>query len=351
MKKYINFLTEKKSEKPEEKSKFYLLLKSIYTNGDNNADKIIDFLGPECSEYNIADINDNEIAFNFKDTDNIYSDIELFMGYENGTINFTEHITSYGYENYVDDSENEYINTYINEKLFKKIQKFAKELDYNIVHEDNSVYSFILDNELDSIFESFRSEISSCNQTAVNEKIDKEINEYEIFSHDWGTKNILFYYSSMMSFMDEFPSDYETLDDVLIEFGNQIPYSFETEYDIYDYVDYKTVPTEIENELDYYWDDEFELINDDYWIGLIEKDNVELIKKYKNKITWEDRLISKYSYKKPMLIFDLAEKGSKIHTLIWSDEFIKELKGFVDNDFLYELTHREMRKKSNEFNI
>jgi len=338
MKKYYNFLNENKQQD------FFNSISGSIRN------KFLDFLDSDFSELKIYEFNDEEIIFYCSN-----KFIEDKMGIENGILEHISYIDSYGYEYYIDeDSEKEFIYERFNDKSKKMLKHIFKFLDLKIPKNKEELGDYLKNHGFQDVLDAYTSELSYINKNAVKKKIDKEIDKETFFYKDYvGHRDLIaINFSSLLKFMNKYKNHkYENLTDAFIALSEELPYNFDIEYEHYDYIDYSSLSKEIQSALEFYWNEDYG-IKDRFWIDLFRNDdNVNLIKKWYKLIEWENTVrFFQEGYK---LYHDIPDKNSKIYKLIWSDEFIDKLKNLdsIDKDFIFELTHREMRKKANEFNL
>jgi len=356
MKKFLKFLKENKEKNFIEELKktinndFYHNIMNL--NYGKNLNKL--------KKFNID--SDNKIIYwdiDEKIIDNI-------LGIDNGILSYIDNIDSYGFETYIDTSEQEYIGDYMNKKTIILIENFAKELDYDISKIKNNeqgkyyIFYFLDDIGLQSYLSDYISLMMDVKKDAIRkfkqDIFDKnDVFYYEYFNHTFNINiNNLYNYLKNRNI-----KSVSTIEDAIIYISNDFPYTYDFEYnDLYDYLYNIDISNDLENLLKYYYDD---YITDNYWIDIINYDNIEIFKKYYMKRDWSETLNIKNKMK---LIFDINELNSssniyseKIYDFIWSKEFFNNIKDFFKYDLkTYNKYYNEMlkilyKKKAMKFNL
>jgi len=355
MKKYINFLNEKKKNNlVEELKEIINRNKSFYTG--------ISELNFGDSLGNLPNINidedTEEISWKLKDESIIDDILEI----ENNVLKYIDSINDYGFEMDVDTEEKEYIGRHMNEKTIKMITLFQKALNYksnNKQYNDHYyIFDFLSNIGLDTILEDYRMELSTINEHGMI-KLKKEIfDKNKVFYYNGQTNEFTIYITELYNAIKD-DKNINTIEDALISVCSEYPYSYDIEYnELYDYLDYKDISKTIEKSVFEYFD---EYIKDDYWIELIQKNDIDNFKKHYKLNDWSDTIRVYFNYQ---LIFDIQylksdeyDFSDKIYEFIWSKEFFKNIKDdFKDDLETYEQYYKKMtninrNKRAKQFNL
>jgi hypothetical protein len=325
MKKFINFLKENKENNFIEELKNLLNNETFY-----NAVQNLNF-GDRLENLSGFDIDPDTESILWKIDENEIDDI---LGIDKGILRYINSIDDYGFEMHVDNEEKNYIGNHMNEKTINLIKQFAKELNYELIIDDNFyVYKFLDDIGLDDILTDYISNLSYIKEKAMS-KLKKDIfDKNEVFYYDSYEKTFNVNIEELYKYIKN-EKDIKTLEDALISICIDFPYSYNIEYsELYDYLDYKELPNIIEKSiLDYY----NEYIKDEYWLEIIRTNNIDVFKKYYKLNDWSQPLSLYYKYK---LIFTIDELNpseynfsAKIYDFVYSKEFFNNIKDDFKDD-------------------
>jgi hypothetical protein len=206
---------------------------------DNDLEKIIGF---KSKYFDLEIDNDNNFT--------LYLDEEFFCDFvnvENGIFTYLEGVQSdYGYEHYVDESEIEYINNYLNDDNIKLIEKICKLLDIENTDENVRLLLYALGDSIEP--NEFIWEISYANGEVIKKEAYKAI------------KDLPFSYSRAYSYRKTYGKknfDFEielNINDIVEYINKHNLKDIETVSDFLYNVDYSYFSYEIEN----VWESEFD---------------------------------------------------------------------------------------------
>jgi hypothetical protein len=314
MKKYYSYLKENKQQ---------TLLEVIdrVLNRTLNPDKLKEYFGDELSKYELDDIDETEIIIICED-----SDVENIMEVEDGIISY---INSFEYNDYyVDEDELEYIFKDLDDRSIKLVKDFARALDYNLTINERGVYEFFKNFELNEILDDYIFSLSNNYKNATVDLINKEITNIVPFEIDYLRKTQLtIYLKKLKKYIEENDRDLEDITEVFKHIGNNVPYSYEITYNVYEYLDHKEIENDIYDSIKKYYNYQ---ITDEFWLNIIKNDYINLFEKYYKKIDLGKPLtISKSLYKNEYLLDELPEEilpsTSKIYKFIRTSDILKEI--------------------------
>jgi hypothetical protein len=325
MKKYYSYLKENKQQ---------TLLEVIdrVLNRTLNPDKLKEYFGDELSKYELDDIDETEIIIICED-----SDVENIMEVEDGIISYINRFEYNDY--YVDEDELEYIFKDLDDRSIKLVKDFARALDYNLTINERGVYEFFKNFELNEILDDYIFSLSNNYKNAIVDLINKEITNIVPFEIDYLRKTQLtIYLKKLKKYIEENDRDLEDITEVFKHIGNNVPYSYEITYNVYEYLDHKEIENDIYDSIKKYYNYQ---ITDEFWLNIIKNDYINLFEKYYKKIDLGKPLtISKSLYKNEYLLDELPEEilpsTSKIYKFIRTSDILKEI---------------EKKKKSRKFNL
>jgi len=347
----VNFKTLKQAE--------YLRnnpVKESYTDEDDNKQNLIDVLeSPDFKPENIVNYigldkgdYDIEMLTNYRGQDPEYYDdkLKLFMkshdlddliDKQEGTIHYILELDNY-YNNYsfdVDDSELNYLETYLPEETTTKIKEFAKLFNYDLTLDDNDIKNGetrkMFDNlGLEKDLNDFKTEISNENTRAVERLASHIIKSLPLnlsFEH---VKNfdieLEIKYDDIINYMKEKNIEVYSIKELLENISEFEEFSYEIEYndDKSDYMDeHKDLINAVNNVVDDY------LISPDYLFPkIIAVDNLEVFRNNFDKAEFNSIYDFHVKYdKKRMDLFNIARfyKGEILQWFV-SPEFEERLK-------------------------
>ena len=339
MKKYNNFLKENKENNFIEELKNVLYGDKIFYNAITDLN-----FGDNLEDLNGFDIDPDTKSISWKlKNENI---IDNILGIEVDILRYINSINEYGFEMDIDNDEKEYISNHMNEKTINMIKEFAKELNYELNYDKDNIFNFLNDIGLDTILTSYITELSYINERGMS-KLKKDIfDKNDVFYYDSYEKTFNVNIEELYKYIKN-EKNIKTLEDALISVCLDFPYSYEIEYnELYDYLDYKELPNNIEKEILYYYD---EYIKDEYWVEIIRTNNIDVFKKYYKINDWSEPLSIYYNYK---LIFSMKNLdpseynfSDKIYNFVYSEEFFNNIKDdFKDDLETYNNYYTKMRK-------
>jgi hypothetical protein len=314
MKKYYSYLKENKQQ---------TLLEIIdkVLNRTLNPDKLKEYFGDELSKYELDDIDETEIIIICED-----SDVENIMEVEDGIISY---INNFEYNDYyVDEDELEYIFKDLDDRSIKLVKDFARALDYNLTINERGVYEFFKNFELNEILYDYIFSLSNNYKNAIVDLINKEITNIVPFEIDYLRKTQLtIYLKKLKKYIEENDRELEDITEVFKHIGENVPYSYEITYNVYEYLDHKEIENDIYDSIKKYYNYQ---ITDEFWLNIIKNDYINLFEKYYKKIDLGKPLtISKSLYKNEYLLDELPEEilpsTSKIYKFIRTSDILKEI--------------------------
>jgi hypothetical protein len=337
MKKYYSYLKENKQQ---------TLLEVIdgVLNKKIEPNILKKYLGDEFMKFDINEIDETEIIIICED-----SDVENIMGVEEGVIRYINGIEYDEY--YVDEDESKYIFNMMNEKTIKLVKEFAKELEYDIILNEEGVYDFFKYLKLSDIFDEYITSLSIANHDALNRLVYKEITSIVPFEIDYFRKTqLIIILEKLKKYIETNDKDFETITEVFKHIGNNVPYSYEISYELDDYIDYSDVEKELYDSISKIYDG---YLTDNFWMNIISKDNITLFKKYYKKYNWNNSIQYKwYVYE---MIHNLPEeilpKKSEIYKFIRTDSFYDNIKPLMNSDLFDKTKNKVKYEKIKKFNL
>jgi len=309
--------------------------------------------------YDDDEFDNNFLEISLKKFDLAY--FESLMDLDKGILKWIEHIDTYNYDYNVDDSEIEYIDNNLNDSITKKMKNFANELNFDYDDSDENIcYKFVKEYNLLHIKDTYLSELSSIKEKATVKRKKVEIDDVTPIYFDYEIFTIS--YENAVDFLktNKF-TDVMTIFDLFDKIGENIPYSYEIEYENYEYENYDNFEKDIEASVDFYWDDEIGIIEDRYFIDILSEANtsLELVQKIFNNIDWFEK-IKYYSYGYKYYV-DIILDGfnEKLKTWLLSSDFISRLEDYakvndieIKNEELYlKISKMRKAKVSADFNL
>jgi len=274
-------------------------------------------------------------------------DVDDLLGLYRSTTTIIQNIDTYGYEYYVDDSEIDYIEYYLNDTQKQKLINFAKFVGYENTKYNAQFYpELIEDFNLESLKSNYVGELSNIKENAVKEKKTKEIDEPSPVVIDY--RGIELSYEDAIKFIEDNELEVYTLSELFEHIGSILPYDEEFEYDITDYENFKDLTQTIDSAIDNIWNDDFKELQSDYIIKLIYSfdKNISILKKLFDLIEWNSK--ERFYMKGYKYYFEMYYNDSDIHKWIVSSDFNKRLNKYIENideDDEMIQTYKEMRKK------
>jgi hypothetical protein len=337
MKKYYSYLKENKQQ---------TLLEVIdgVLNKKIEPNILKKYLGDEFMKFDINEIDETEIIIICED-----SDVENIMGVEEGVIRYINGIKYDEY--YVDEDKSKYIFNMMNEKTIKLVKEFAKELEYDIILNEEGVYDFFKYLKLSDIFDEYITSLSIANHEALNRLVYKEITSIVPFEIDYFRKTqLIIILEKLKKYIETNDKDFETITEVFKHIGNNVPYSYEISYELDDYIDYSDVEKELYDSISIIYNG---YLTDKFWMNIISKDNITLFKKYYKKYNWNDSIQYKwYVYE---MIHNLPEeilpKKSEIYKFIRTDSFYDNIKPLMNSDLFDKTKNKVKYEKIKKFNL
>lgn len=316
----------------------------LSTITEDNYEKILDYIGLDKDDYEIKssyyDRNfPKNVMFNDSDiTILIHSkDIENMMNVEEGIINYLLQISSY-YSNYtyeMDDSEYDYIHTYLSGNTLNEVKILAEIFDFEIdPEEEGAILELFLELGLKKDLEDIKSEIQMENERAV-EKAAKYIIELLPFSVENSSDSkkdleLSFSYQEVIDYIKKHNLKVKTFKDLLENIYDSDEFSYEFEYgdlkhdNLGNFEDVNNKVSEICTNY----------INspEEIFPKLIFIDNLELIKNKKDlaDFIYEFNVYLDYENKNRYTLFELAVKLNN-NILQWFKSYEFQ-KWFIEND-------------------
>jgi len=332
-------------EMEEAKISLYDRIKGII-EGKIKPSKIRDVFGLEYAD-SIENVDDDDFDDDKLEFCANLKDVEDDMGIENGSIEWVESTSaSYSnYEYYIDDEEYNYIHSNIEKDNLDKFRNLCRWLGYGelldkdktkddwernegLVYEPCEKYGLVVE-----LLEEMKWELSHIKERSVKELLEKELNDVtplyrDHVYHDYKSKKDSEFeidYEKTLKFLEteKIKDDVFTIEELLENIGDKLPYTWEIENDAYDYEKgYDELNKVFGNDLDALWDDKYKLPEQKLIYLLIVNDNVDVIKEKHDDIIWDD----KYDhYREVKYLPEYANKKSKVYEWFVSDEFNKKI--------------------------
>lgn len=304
--------------------------------------------------YDDDEFDDNFLEIELEKFDLAY--FESLMDLDKGILKWMDSVGTYNYDYNVDDSEIEYIDNNLNDAITKKMKKFAKELNFDYDESDENIcYKFINEYKLSYIKDVYLTELSLIHKNAIEKKKKKEIDDVTpiFFNHENFTIN----YEEAVKFLktNKF-TDVNTIFELFDKIGETLPYSYEIEYEVYEYENYDDLGKDIENSINMYWDDKYELVEERYWRDLVSdrETEKEFIIKLFDKIDWFEQF-SHYQERK----YYIEIVSDKLKPWILSNDFMTRLKKYasdydikIEDEKMYKLlTTMKRETATRDFNL
>ena len=346
MKNYKSFINENNIEK--------LTLKEVLTKiikKELKPDTIFEYFGDKINKYKIINNDSDYIKFDVR-----YEEIDDILDVPEGTTNLIQYLDFYDYEYYVDDSEVDYISYNLTDKQKKNLIEFAKYIGYkNTNYNDANFFPELIEEyNLSEIKDDYIGELMDIKKNAVQRKKHEEIDKLVPFEID--NDGLDLNYEETIKYINQFDlKEITTLEELFESIPNKIDYNNEIEYDISDYENYEDMIETINSAINMIWDSEHKLLEPNYIITLIynirdNKENINIIKKIFDKISWEYKekfYMEGYKYYFQMYY----SEDSDTYKWIVSDDFNKRLEKYInDNDIDSDdemiKTYKQMRIKT-----
>lgn len=269
----------------------------LSTIDDDNADKIKDYIGFDEKDYEIdtsyydsrypknVKYNGSELTILVKQ-----NMLENLMGVEDGVIGHIQGLTSHysgNYEYYVDDSELDYIHSYLSGSTLEDIKKLAHKFGFQIDPEEEGEIKELFENlGLEDIFVDIKNEISSEHESAIRDlardilkKLPFEINYTTRSNKDF---ELYFNYQEVIDYIKKHNLKVKTIKQFIEncdydEFGYNLDYS-DGKYEFLG--DFKEVDKLVRDACEQYTQ-----FPDELFPKLIKHNKIEL---FKNKIEFAD---------------------------------------------------------------
>lgn len=261
----------------------------VLSSPEFKPEDILNHIGLEEKEYKIPNKYDSNWGDPEYTNDGVSmfiksSKLEKLMGVEEGVINYIINFTSYysGYEYYVDDSELDYLNSYLKTEVLEKIKELANLFDYNIDTDENGeINKFFNYIGLDDKLDDFKTEISYENESAIKDA-SKDLLKRIPFSLDSKHSNdfdleLYFDYDEMIEYMNKHKLDVKTIKEYLENIYEADEFSYDIEYEggKLDFMgDFKDLNKIVIDIVDTYLNSPDEIFQ-----NLIKCDNIELFKR------------------------------------------------------------------------
>ena len=338
MKNYQSYLKENKK---------LSLLQAINNVINKKSDPYIlkDYLGEKLNEFELDDIDNDEIIILCEE-----SDVENILDVEDGVLSYISGLPHNEY--YIDDEEKQYIFNQMNDESIELIKDFASELDYKLKLDEERVYDFLLYLKLDYILENYITSLSIAHSDALNKKTNKEIIDIIPFEIDFFRKTQLtIVLEKTKKYIERNKdTDFKTITEIFEHIGDNLPYTYEISYELYDYIDLSDVAQDITSSIRKFYNNG---IMDDFWLNIIMSDEIDLFKKYYKKYDWNDSI--KYNWNNYEMIHDLPNnilsENSKIYKYIRTIKFFDSIEPLMEKELFRKTKNKEKLAKAKKFNL
>lgn len=318
----------------------------LSTINDDNADKIIDYIGLKDGEYEIETTYydnryPNRVKYNGSELSILMNHVTLerLMDVEEGTINYIQSLASnYGgnYEYYVDDDELNYIHSYLSGSTINFVKYLAHKFDFQIEPEEEGEIKELFQNlGLENILDEIKNEVSNEHESAIKQLANDVLKKLPFeLNYANGNKDfeIYFNYEEVITYIKKHNLKVKTIKE-FIENGDYDEFDYGIDYSDgkYDFLgNFEDVDKVVRNTCEQYTD-----YPDELFSKLIEHNKLELIQKKKDLADFYQRYKAWIDYdRKEHTLFELA-KHYKNSVLEWfktyefQQWFIEE---YIDKD-------------------
>ena len=268
----------------------------LSTIDDDNADKIKNYIGLKEGEYEIPteyynSRYPNRVKYNGSELSILInkSTLERLTNIEDGVIDYIQGLTSHysgNYEHYVDDSELDYIHTYLSATTFEEVKKLAQKFGFQIdPQEEKEIKELFEELGLEGVLDDVKNEISSEHEDATK-KLARDILKKLPYEIDYSRNNkdyeLYFNYEEVINYIKKHNLKVKTIKEFIEncdydEFGYDVDYS-EGKYEFLG--NFENVDKVVREACEKYTE-----FPDELFPKLIENNKLELIK---NKIDLAD---------------------------------------------------------------
>jgi len=305
-------------------------------SGEEKPEEISNYLDIQ-ENHGYLEVEKDELSFDIK-----IDDFEDLLEIERGVIEWLRFANSYGYEFYIDDDEVNYIHHYMTTQQIQKVLNFAKYLDNKIDYVNNNVdegeFAVFFENfDLEEIKDSFKYSLSIVKEKALSILIEKEISNEQPFYYDFiytgkyqNGVSVTVEYDALLKYIKD--KDINSIGDFFRLVGNNLPYTYDIEYQSQEYEskkDYQQLQNDLEFEIDRYWDNESKLPEDFFWVNVVYKDNVDILKEHFDDILWQYKM---KSYSRLKYLVEFAKPKSKCYKWFASRDFSNKIKNLDDKE-------------------
>lgn len=221
--------------------------------------------------------------------------LEELFGIDSGSIEYALQFNQYNsYEYDVDDDELNYLGRYTSKETNKKIKKLAKSFNFKFKPEPgeeieiNDLFQYL---DLTEDLDTFKSEMSMAHERAIAKAADEALKKLPFNldnndNHDRGYDRekyqykLYFEYKTIIEYMEKYKLDVKNIKEFLsniVDSDDLSPESIEYD-DSYSYINYDDLSKSIDDVVTKYIDSP-----DDIFKIWIEKDNLEMFKKFEKR--------------------------------------------------------------------